>query len=159
MSEVRPVTRTGSGYVLHLGREERVLVTRLLDELRALLTEPADPELVRRLFPVVHPDNPEREAEYQRLMRDELVASRLAGIEAVSTVLGRTGRKVTLDEAQMVAFTQAVNGVRLVLGTLLDVTEDDELVDREEVDDSPEYHLYGYLSWVLDSSVQALSGG
>jgi Domain of unknown function (DUF2017) len=159
MSEVRPVTRTGSGYVLHLGREERVLVTRLLDELRALLTEPADPELVRRLFPVVHPDNPEREAEYQRLMRDELVASRLAGIEAVSTVLGRTGRKVTLDEAQMVAFMQAVNGVRLVLGTLLDVTEDDELVDREEVDDSPEYHLYGYLSWVLDSSVQALSGG
>jgi Domain of unknown function (DUF2017) len=160
MSEVRPVTRTGSGYVLHLGREERVLVTRLLDELRALLTEPADPELVRRLFPVVHPDNPEREAEYQRLMRDELVASRLAGIEAVSTVLGRTGRKVTLDEAQMVAFMQAVNGVRLVLGTLLDVTEDDELVDREqEVDDTPEYHLYGYLSWVLDSSVQALSGG
>ncbi len=91
-------------------------------------------------------------------MRDELVASRLAGIETVSNVLGRSGRKVTLDEAQMVAFMQAVNGVRLVLGTLLDVTEDDELVDPEEVDDTPEYHLYGYLSWVLDSSVQALSG-
>ena len=156
---VRPVTRSGSGYVLHLGRDERALVGRLLDELRALLTEPADPELVRRLFPVVHPDDPEREAEYQRLMRDELVTSRLAGIETVSNVLGRSGRKVTLDEAQMVAFVQAVNGVRLVLGTLLDVTEDDELIDREEVDDTPEYHLYGYLSWVLDSSVQALSGG
>jgi hypothetical protein len=155
---VRPVTRSGSGYVLHLGREERALVSRLLDELRALLTEPGDPELVRRLFPVVHPDNVEREAEYQRLMRDELVASRLAGIETVSNVLGRSGRKVTLDEAQMVAFMQAVNGVRLVLGTLLDVTEDDELVDSEEMDDTPEYHLYGYLSWVLDSSVQALSG-
>jgi Domain of unknown function (DUF2017) len=159
MSEVRPVTRSGSRYVLHLGRDERALVSRLLVELRALLTEPADPELVRRLFPVVHPDNPEREAEYQRLMRDELVTSRLAGIETVSSVLGRSGRKVTLDEAQMVAFMQAVNGVRLVLGTLLDVTEDDEFVDREEVDDTPEYHLYGYLSWVLDSSVQALSGG
>ncbi len=161
MSEqlARPVTRSGSGYVLHLGRDERALVVRLLDELRALLTEPADPELVRRLFPVVHPDNPEREAEYQRLMRDELVTSKLAGIETVSNVLGRSGRKVTLDEAQMVAFMQAVNGVRLVLGTLLDVTEDDELIEREEVDDTPEYHLYGYLSWVLDSSVQALSGG
>ena len=157
MSEVvRPVTRSGSGYVLHLGKDERALVSRLLDELRSLLTQPSDPELVRRLFPVVHPDNPEREAEYQRLMRDELVTSRLAGIETVSNVLGRSGRKVTLDEPQMVAFMQAVNGVRLVLGTLLDVTEDDELV--EEVDDTPEYHLYGYLSWVLDSSVQALSG-
>jgi Domain of unknown function (DUF2017) len=155
---VRPVTRSGSGYVLHLGRDERALVARLLDELRALLTEPADPELVRRLFPVVHPDDPEREAEYQRLMRDELVASRLEGIETVSSVLERSGRKVTLDEAQMVAFMQAVNGVRLVLGTLLDVTEDDDVIDREEVDDTPEYHLYGYLSWVLDSSVQALSG-
>jgi hypothetical protein len=156
--DVRPVTRSGSGYVLHLGREERALVSRLLDELRALLTEPGDPELVRRLFPVVHPDDAQREAEYQRLMRDELVASRLAGIETVSAVLGRSGRKVTLDEGQMLAFMQAVNSVRLVLGTLLDITEDDELDDEADTDDSPEYHLYGYLSWVLDASVRALSG-
>jgi Domain of unknown function (DUF2017) len=157
MSERRVVTRSGGRYVLHLGRDERGLVARLLDELRVLLTEPAADTSVARLFPVVHPDHPESEAEYQRLMRDELVTSRLSGIETVSNVLGRSGRKVTLDEAQMVAFMQAVNGVRLVLGTLLDVTEDDELI--EEVDDTPEYHLYGYLSWVLDSSVQALSGG
>ena len=93
MSEqlARPVTRSGSGYVLHLGRDERALVVRLLDELRALLTEPADPELVRRLFPVVHPDDPEREAEYQRLMRDELVTSRLAGIETCRTCSGGPG--------------------------------------------------------------------
>jgi hypothetical protein len=91
-------------------------------------------------------------------MRDELVASRLAGIDIVTDVLERSGRKVTLDEHQLVAFMQAVNGVRLVLGTLLDVTEDDELVEREDADTSPEYHLYGYLSWVLDSSVRALSG-
>jgi uncharacterized protein DUF2017 len=144
--------------VLHLGKDERALVARLLDELRSLITEPADPELVRRLYPVVHPDNPERESEYQRLMRDELIASRLAGIETVTEVLGRSGRKVTLDEAQLLAFMQAVNGVRLVLGTLLDVTEDDELVERDDVETTPEYHLYGYLSWVLDSSVRALSG-
>jgi Domain of unknown function (DUF2017) len=158
MSSTKPVTRSGSNYVLHLGKDERALVCRLLDELRSLLTEPADPELVRRLFPVVHPDSPEREAEYQRLMRDELVASRLAGIDTVSDVLGGHGRKVTLDEGQLVAFMQAVNGVRLVLGTLLDVTEDDELAAREDLENSPEYHLYGYLSWVLDASVRALSG-
>ncbi len=158
MASSKPVTRSGSGYVLHLGKDERALVARLLDELRSLLTEPADPELVRRLYPVVHPDDPERESEYQRLMRDELIASRLAGIETVTEVLGRSGRKVTLDEAQMAAFMQAVNGIRLVLGTLLDVTEDDELIEREEAETTPEYHLYGYLSWVLDSSVRALSG-
>jgi ATP-dependent Clp protease adaptor protein ClpS len=154
----KAVVASGSRYVLHLGRDERALVSRLLDELRALLTDQADPELMRRLFPVVHPDDPEREAEYQRLTRDDLVASRLTGIETVSAVLGRSGRKVTLDEAQMLAFMQAVNGVRLVLGTLLDVTEDDEDAERDDLDATPEYHLYGYLSWVLDSSVRALSG-
>jgi len=158
MSSSKPVTRSGSGYVLHLGKDERALVARLLEELRSLLTEPTDPALVRRLYPVAPPDDPERESEYQRLTRDDLVASRLASIDLVTDVLDRSGRKVTLDEAQMVAFMQAVNGVRLVLGTLLDVTEDDDLIEREDADTSPEYHLYGYLSWVLDSSVRALSG-
>ena len=50
---------------------------------------------------------------------------------------------------------QAVNSVRLVLGTLLDVTEDDDVDPPDELVDTAEYHLYGYLSWVLDSSVRA----
>ena len=40
---------------------------------------------VVRLFPVAHPDDEEREAEYQRLMRDELVQSKLAGDRHAST--------------------------------------------------------------------------
>jgi hypothetical protein len=157
MSDPRVVTRSGRGFVLHLGRDERALVSRLLEELRVLLTEPSDEAPVSRLFPVVHPEHPEREAEYQRLMRAELVASRLAGIDAVQAVLARSGRKVSLDEGEMTAFAQAVNSVRLVLGTVLDVGEDDD--PRDELLDSPEYHLYGYLSWVLDSAVRAMSGG
>jgi hypothetical protein len=157
MSEARPVTRSGSRYALHLGKDERALVSRLLDELRALLTDPGEPDAVRRLFPVVHPDDPELEAEYQRLMRDELVRSRLAGIEAVEQVLGRGGRKVVLEETELLAFVQAVNSVRLVLGTLLDLTEDDELEPSEDLVASPEYQPYGYLSWVLDGAVGALS--
>jgi hypothetical protein len=154
MPEPRLVTRSRHGFVLHLGADERALVSRLLDELRALLGEAGSPATAR-LFPVVHPDRPEQEAEYQRLMRDELVTSRLEAIDTVQGVLGRSGRKVTLDEAQLLAFMQAVNAVRLVLGTVLDVDEDDQLVE----DDSPEHHLYGYLSWVLDASVRALSSG
>ena len=158
MASSKPVTRSGSGYVLHLGKDERALVARLLDELRSLITEPADPELVRRLYPVVHPDNPERESEYQRLMRDELVASRLAGIATVKEALagGGNAKRVTFDENELVAFMQALNGVRLVLGTILDITDDDE--DAPEHALVPEYQLYAYLSWVLDSAVHALSG-
>ena len=153
MSLGRLVTRSRQGFVLHLRPEERAVVSRLLGELRELLTDPEAPAPVARLFPVVHPDNPEREAEYQRLMRDELVTSRLEAIDAVQGVLDGTGRKVTMDEAQLTAFLQSLNAVRLVLGTLLDVGEDDELAE----DDDPEHHLYGYLSWVLDAAVRALS--
>lgn len=155
MSDPRLVTRSRQGYVLHLGAEERSVVSRLLDELRALLRSPgtASPVL-ERLFPVVHPDHPDRESEYQRLMRDELLASRMGAIDTVQRVLAGSGRKVTLDEAQLMAFMQAVNGLRLVLGTVLDVGEDDE----PSADDSAEHHLYGYLSWLLDASVRAVSG-
>jgi hypothetical protein len=151
------VSRSGAGFTLHLGPDERSVVTGLLSELRAMQTDPAAAEAVVRLFPVVHPDDPEQEAEYQRLMRDELVTSRTAAIDAVLGVLERPGRKVPLTADEMTSFIQAVNSVRLVLGTVLDVSEDEEEVP-DEVLDSPEYGLYGYLSYVLDACVRLLSG-
>ncbi len=155
MSEKSAFGRGRNGYVLRVAPEERALIVRLLDELTELLTAPAGQPATARLFPVVHPDDPEREAEYQRLMRDELIASRLAGIEAVRAVLGGSGKKVSLTDEQMTSLMQAVNGVRLVLGTILDVTEDDDVVAIE--DHVPEYQLYAYLSWLLDSAVLAAS--
>lgn len=142
---------------MRLNVEERALVSRLLDELRALLTDPVDPAMTARLFPVVHPDRPDQEEEYQRLMRDELVTSRLAGIEAVKGVLAGTSKKVTFTEDQLVAFMQAVNSVRLVLGTMLGVSEDDDEGTTANTPIVPEYQLYAYLSWVLDSAVLALT--
>ena len=153
------VTRSGgagrTSYVVHLGKDERALLVRLCEELREVVTGPADPASVQRLFPVVHPDEPGMEAEYQRLMRDELIASRLGAIEVVVEVLGGGGRRLTLDEAQLHALVQSVNGVRLVLGTVLEVSDDDE--DRPELVGQPEYELYAYLSWLLDSAVRAMS--
>ncbi|CAN5792909.1 hypothetical protein BH24ACT5_BH24ACT5_19490 [soil metagenome] len=185
MSDRRLFGSKGDRFVLHLGREERALVTRLLDELRALLLEPAVAEpgstpLVSRLFPVVHPDRPDQEAEYQRLMREELVASRLAGIAQVEAGLAGRSSNVVFDEEELVVFMQAVNGIRLVLGTMLDVSDGDDPLDGSDDDAEPaprsdehptgdsgpdddafvaERHLYGYLSWLLDSAVEAISAG
>jgi hypothetical protein len=156
MSERGAFGRGRNGYVLRIAPQERALVIRLLGELSELLNSPAEQPATARLFPVVHPDDAEREAEYQRLMRDELVTSRLAGIETVTKVLEGSAKKVTLSEEQLTSFMQAVNGVRLVLGTILDVSEDDDVVEIE--DHVPEYQLYAYLSWLLDSAVVAASG-
>jgi len=160
MADLRgPVTRgRGGTFVLHMGADERTLVGDLLGELRTMITDPDPPAAIARLFPVAYPDDPENEVEYQRLMRHELVASKIEGIDAVDAVLRRPGRKVHLDEAGLVAFMQAINGVRLVLGTLLDVREDDADDLPSDADETPEHYLYGYLSWLLDSAVRALSG-
>ena len=106
---------------------------------------------MRRLFPVVHPETPEREAEYQRLMRDELVAQpvgrhrgRRAGARRAA------GRKVAIDEAELLAFVQAVNSLRLVLGTAARRQRGRRPRPRRRAVGLAEYQLYGYLSWVLD---------
>jgi Domain of unknown function (DUF2017) len=154
-----PVRRTRHGVELTIGADERALVGRLLGELRELLTAGADPDrtdadqLVRRLFPTVHPDDPEAESEYQRLTRDELVASRLASIEMVDDVL-RSAEP--LSDAQAAALMQSLNAVRLVLGTMLGVGDDpDEPEVVAALEASPEYQLYGWLSWLLEWTVRA----
>ena len=69
------------------GDDEAALILRLVGELRSLLTEETtDPHarvLLARLFPTAYPDDDELEDEYQRLMREELVASKLAALDVV----------------------------------------------------------------------------
>ena len=153
---IPPVQRVRDGYAINLGDDERQLITRLLTELSQLLMgESDDPRLVRMFPPAYHlADDADADAEYQRLMREELVASRLTGISTVNAALQSPG---PVDEESMVAFVQAINGLRLVLGTMLDVSED---LDPDDIDDDDplagEHHLYSFLSWLLDWAVRAL---
>ncbi len=89
-------------------------------------------------------------------MRDELVTSRVSAIEQVEDSLDAR----QLSEAELVAWMQSVNSIRLVLGTLLDISEDLEIDDLPDDDPNlPDYALYGYLSMLLDEIVTALSAG
>jgi len=158
----RPVRRTASGYVIAVRPEEAALIARLAGELRELLTadgiDPARDELLARLFPTAYPDDEELEAEYQRLMREELVASRLAALDVVERALDTSANDRTLDDVGFAAFMQSVNSIRLILGTMLAVSDDpeaDEVVAGLEA--SPEYALYSYLSWLLDQCVNVAS--
>jgi hypothetical protein len=154
---VAPVEAVDGGWRIGLDAEERNLLVRLMGELRALVTGPDDNELILRLFPAAYLDDEEKEAEYQRLMREELVTSRLAAIESVTAVLqGDPGD--LLDEGQTVAFMQSINAVRLVLGTMLGIS-DDESADEADAADSPEHNLYDFLSWLLEWTVRSLSPG
>ena len=145
--------------MIDIGEHETAAVINLVGQLRDLLTEPADdPDaqaLMIRLFPVAYPDDGEMEAEYQRLMREELVQSKLAAFDMIETALGSDD---PIDEGQLVGVMQSINSIRLVLGNILDVSDDpaiDEVDDEHE--DSPEYELYSYLSWLLEWCVKALT--
>jgi hypothetical protein len=150
------VKRSGSSFRLNLPGPEREVITSLCGQLRELLTAPPDShdERTTRLFPTAYPDDPERDAEYRRFMHEELVASRLASIEMVEATVSVT----ELDEGQLMGWMRAVNSIRLVIGTMLDVSEETDLV--EIPDDHPDishYALYAYLSQMLEEIVAALS--
>ncbi len=153
-------TKKGSTrWVVNIAEQEQALVVRMMGELRALLTaadehpdEPLPP-LLQRLFPPAFLDDADKEAEYQRLMRDELITSRLVQIDAVTAALG-PDRPEYLDEGNVIALMQSINAVRMVLGTLIDVGEDDDMEPGDDA--SAEQQLYGFLSWLLDWVVRSL---
>lgn len=156
----KPIRRKGDGFVVALGDDETELLMRLTGQLRELLTVSNPTEeakaLLVRLFPVAYPDDEEMEAEYQRLMRDELVQSKLAALDVVDEALLTDG---PIDEGRMTAVMQSINSIRLVLGAILDVTDDPDVGEVPEgAESSPEYALYSYLSMLLEWSVEALSG-
>lgn len=157
----RAVRRTSGGFVLDLDVDEMHLIRRLVGEIRQLITEgPSDDPKLQRLFPPAYTDDEAGETEYRRLMRDELVASRVAAIDRVEAALSsvadgaeRGGSdRVVLDMAGLEALATSLNSVRLVLGTLLGISDEDDDPDA----DVPEVALYQFLSWMLDGVVEAL---
>jgi hypothetical protein len=87
-------------------------------------------------------------------MRSELVASRLTAISRVVEVIGSSDR---LESGDMDLFLQALNALRLLLGTMLDVAEDDADPGADDPEDpaAAQAHLYSYLGWLLEGAVAA----
>ena len=140
------------GYRLKLPQEERELLRSLPDQMRDVL-QTDDPAL-RRLFPPAYTDDAEADDEYRRLMREELLEGKLAALR----VIEETADADHLTEEQLEGWLGALESLRLYLGTQLDITE--EIYDRAvDPDDpaAPALALYGYLSWLQEEVVAALS--
>jgi hypothetical protein len=140
----------------------RELLVHMFGELRDVLTQgESDDPMLRRLFPAAYHQDPELDTEYHGLMRGELVASRLAAISRAVEVIETDA---TLSPDDMVLFMQTLNSLRLLLGTLLDVNEDDDAPrgsDDPDDETAAQHHLYAYLGWLLEGAVAAfqLPGG
>lgn len=147
------VRRKGEGrYVVRLRPNEKTLVGDLVVQLREQLLASTDEPSVRRLFPPAYPDDPERDAGYQVLTRDELLEHKLAALDTVEATLDGG----ELDEAAMTAWMTTLNSLRLVLGTRLDAGEEPPQLDEDDPL-APAYAVYEVLGWVLSQVVDALS--
>ncbi len=145
---------------VHLADWERRLLAEMVGELRRNLLDhtPArdggdglDPSL-RRLFPPAYLSDPDRDADYQRLMRDELLAERLDHLD----LLDGTLEADHLDDAQLTAWVQGLNELRLVLGTQLDIAEEDDSTEVDPHDPGQRPRLrYHYLGGLLAELIDA----
>jgi hypothetical protein len=130
-------------------------VTELIAELGHQLDTMLDSDgpALRRLFPTAYPDDPDRDAGYQILSRSELLDQRRANLARLFATTG-TER---LSEDDLTAWMHVVNDLRLVLGTVLDVSEDEVVIDEDDPRASS-FEVYSVLGVVLDEIVRALAG-
>ena len=152
----------GSLVSVHLADWERRLLAEMVSDLRFNLLNhtPASDggdgldQSLRRLFPPAYLSDPERDTEYQRLMRDELLAERLDHLDLLDDTLAADH----LDEAQITAWMQGLNELRLVLGTQLDISEEDDPADLDPHDPAQRPRLrYHYLGGLLAELLDAVT--
>jgi hypothetical protein len=148
---------------VRLAQDELAVLRGLPDQLRTVLGEDEDEPVNRRLFPPAYLDvaDIERDAEYRRLMHDDLVEEKLANLDLVTASLERGSASVRrwtveLTDEEAAAWLGVLNDLRLALGVRLDITEDYD----GEVDDNdpraPAFRLLSYLGWLEEQLLDAL---
>jgi Domain of unknown function (DUF2017) len=144
------------GYVVRLPSAEREVLGSVPPMLRSLLLEPdRDDPALRRLFPAAFLDDERAAAEFDEVVRDDLLGQRLAAIETLERTVGSD----RLTEEELSAWLAAVNDVRLVLGVRLAVTEESTPAEFESDPETERaYALYSYLSYLEEEMVEALAG-
>jgi Domain of unknown function (DUF2017) len=149
------IKRTKKGrFQLRLPPEERDVLRRLAGELRDLLGS-EDPALAR-LFPPGDESDPQSDAQYRALVKDDLMAHRVEATQTFERTIGAPD----VDEEELSAWLGVVNDLRLVLGTRLDVTEENsERGFPPEDPRAPAFDVYRYLTWLQWQLVEALAEG
>jgi len=143
------------GVSVRLQANEREAIRGLAAEYRELLTHEsqASDSAVARLFPPAYREDPLRNFDYELMAHDGLMAERLAAIDAVEQSAG--AEVFTLDQAH--TWLGVLNDLRLVLGTRLEITEDNS-EDNFEADPASAntFGLYRWLTHLVGGLIEAL---
>ncbi len=135
---------------VRLPLEEREILRSLPGRLHGLID--AGDDSVRRLFPPAY-DDERADDEYRRLVGSSLRDGKLAALAE----LERTADAERLTEPELESWLGALESLRLVVGTQLDVTEETYSAFDPTHPEAQRLALYHWLSWLQEEVVQALA--
>jgi hypothetical protein len=117
----------------------------------ATQADPELPESLRRLFPVAYATDDEAERRYRELTRRELTEHHRKALEMLSSSAGAG----ELSEEETFEWLTALNDLRLVLGTVLGVTDHEGGLPSLA---STQHVVYAYLTGLEEELVGVVSG-
>lgn len=117
-------------------------------------TQISDDPALARLFPDGYSNDAHASADFRRFTEQDLRAHKVAALATVCKTLSDWKGKSTITEQQAQDWLKAINDLRLVLGTRLEITDESE-TDFEA--DEPGIHLYNYLTYLQGTLIDALS--
>jgi hypothetical protein len=105
-----------------------------------------------RIFPVAYTDDAKAEADYKEMMGAQLLQQHQRALDTMAA----TAAAATIDETEIHQWLDAVEVLRLVFGTQLDVSEDGADIDDADprID---QFTVYHYLSMLQEEIVEALA--
>ena len=131
---------------------ERQLLSMLPRQVQELL-EHRDPAAAR-VFPVAYPDDAKAESDYREMMGEQLLQEHQRSLDT----LAETATSASIDEGEIHEWLDAIEVLRLVLGTQLDVSEDAAVAVASESDPrSTQFTVYHYLSMLQGEIVDVLA--
>ncbi|MGH9028278.1 MAG: DUF2017 family protein [Acidimicrobiales bacterium] len=133
-----------------LGAGERRLLKSLPAQVQGLLEE--HHPFTQRVFPVAYPTDEKAQEEYREIMGGHLLIRHQHALD----VLTSTVDSPSIDEEEIREWLDALEVLRLVLGTQLDVSEDPAMVDESDPR-APQLAVYGYLSILQGEIIESLS--
>lgn len=168
-------SRLGGKLTLELDAAELGVITQLFEQMSELLEDPdsetgsdplakllnmsgstqisEDPALAR-LFPDGYAGDEHASADFRRFTEQDLRAQKTIALATAQETLIDWKGKSSITAQQALDWLKALNDLRLVLGTRLEITDD---TDRDFDGDEPGMHLYNYLTYLQGTLIDALT--
>ena len=150
-NENGPIRRIGEDTFENLLRDEEKELLLILPDLveeAILMNSP----YVTRLFPPTYPFDDSAQNIIERATTKSLAEKHIE----LLTCFAKTLNKATLSTSDVVVWTGAINDIRLLMGTALDVCEDMDL-PKEDDPRFEDFVIYNYLSWLQSSLLEFLA--